>query len=88
MILLELKQYIKKHQQVTLQDIQNHFDITEDAALGLIEPLIKQGFIQSLDSSGCESGSCSSGCDQNNHSISYLWLGKAVKKLTIPIEVI
>ncbi|VAW44529.1 hypothetical protein MNBD_GAMMA03-607, partial [hydrothermal vent metagenome] len=45
MILLELKHYIKQHQRVTLNDIQLHFDLSEEAAKGLLAPLLQQGHI-------------------------------------------
>lgn len=88
MILLDLKKYIKTHHQVTLMDIKNHFDLTEDAALGLIEPLIQQGYIQQLDEADCSSGNCSTDCHQSSLGHSYQWLGKPLKNLSIPVEII
>ncbi|GKT12605.1 MAG: putative ferrous iron transport protein C [Thiomicrorhabdus sp.] len=88
MILLDLKKYIKRYQQVSLINIKNHFDLTEDAALGLIEPLIVQGFIQSLEHGECSSGQCTTSCAQKSHGMTYLWIGKPLKKLNVPVEII
>jgi len=88
MILLELKRYIKHHQTVTLDDIQAYFDLTEDAALGLLDPLLKQGHVLRLASSNaCSSQTCHSNCTQLNDTLRYQWSNSIKKPVTIPIQI-
>ncbi|MDG6773792.1 FeoC-like transcriptional regulator [Thiomicrorhabdus sp. ZW0627] len=88
MILLDIKRYIKQHHEVSLEDIQNHFDLTEDTVRGIMTPLINQGHIQVLDSASCSTGKCSSGCSQANGNERYLWRDKCFTSLSIPVQVI
>ena len=88
MILLDLKKYIKQHEQVTLADIKNHFDLTEEAAYGLIRPLIQQGHVQEIKIASCSTGECSTGCTQNSQGPSYQWVDKRLKSLSIPIQIL
>lgn len=91
MILLELKHYIKHHQQVTLTDIKHHFDLSEEAALGLLAPLLKQGHIQSLSFSRCATGHCLSSCSHpsvhQSNNPSYQWMDQPIQNLSIPVQV-
>lgn len=84
MILLELKRYIRQHHQVSLENILHHFDITEDAAQGLLAPLIQQGHILEISAASCSSGKCSSGC--NSASNRYQWIEKKHKPFPFPIR--
>jgi hypothetical protein len=87
MILLKLKRYIKQHQNVTLHNIQAHFDLSEDAALGLLEPLLQQGHVLKLSSSSlCSSQACHSSCTQSDVTPRYQWSTSVKKPLTIPIQ--
>ncbi|WP_373017502.1 FeoC-like transcriptional regulator [Thiomicrorhabdus sp.] len=88
MLLLDIKRYIKQHHEVSLSDIQNRFDLSEDTVKGIMTPLINQGHIQVLSADGCASGSCSSGCSQAKGSERYLWRDKCFISLSIPIQVI
>ena len=88
MILLEIKQYIKQHHQVTLSDIKNHFDVSEEAAKGMLSLLVKQGHVQTLDAHGCASGQCSSSCSQANPDNYYLWCDQCLVSLSIPVQVV
>ncbi|HHT00998.1 MAG TPA: transcriptional regulator [Thiomicrospira sp.] len=92
MILLNIKQYIKQHQRVTLQDIRHHFDIDETAAIGIMEPLLQQGYIQEIvtnsDSSNCSSGQCSSTCHQVSKGSEFQWVDKPFKPLSIQVQII
>ena len=88
MILLDLKKYIKQHEQVTLADIKNHFDLTDEAAFGLINPLLKQGHVQEIDASSCSTGECSTSCSQNSRGPTYQWVDKRLKSLSIPIQIL
>lgn len=88
MILLEIKKYIRQHHEVTLSDIKNHFDVTEEAAKGMLALLIKQGHVQAIDSQGCASGQCSTGCSQANNDEQYLWRDKCFVSLSIPVQVV
>lgn len=92
MILLDLKKYIKRHERVSLQDIQRHFDIDEQATIGLMEPLLQQGHIQELihstDDASCSSGKCSSTCHQVSKGSEFQWVDKPIKPLSIPVQII
>lgn len=88
MILLELKRYIKKHQSVSAQNIQNHFDISEETLEGLIRPLIEQGHIKEMQhsSNACSSGTCQTSCASNAQK-EYFWTDKKHKSIHIPLEI-
>lgn len=89
MILLELKRYIRQHHEVSLDDIVNHFDLTDEAAKGLLDPLVRQGHIQRLPAaSACQSGRCSSGCASSKKSDHYLWRDKCLVSLPIRVQVL
>ena len=92
MILLDLKRYIKQHQRVTLQDIRHHFDLDEPAAIGLMEPLLQQGYIQELANNSaaesCSTGKCSTHCHQVSKGAEFQWIDKPLKSLSIPVQII
>jgi len=92
MILLEVKRYIKQHQRVTLRDIQHHFDIDENAVIGLMEPLLQQGYIQEISadstSTSCQSGKCRSDCYQASKKSEFQWVNKPLKPLSIPVQIL
>ena len=92
MILLDLKRYIKQHQRVTLQDIRHHFDLDEAAAIGLMEPLLQQGYIQELENTpsaeSCSTGKCSTNCHQISKGSEFQWVDKPLKSLSIPVQII
>ncbi len=88
MILLDLKKYIKQHEQVTLADIKNHFDLSDEAAFGLIDPLLKQGHVQEIKASSCSTGKCSTGCSQKSKGPAYQWVDKRLKNLSISIQIL
>lgn len=54
-----------------------HFNLTEDAAAGLLQVLITQGHIVEQDSASCATGQCSSHC--RRHQTSYLWVDNKLK---------
>ncbi|MDX1351385.1 MAG: FeoC-like transcriptional regulator [Thiomicrorhabdus sp.] len=91
MILLDIKKYIRQHQRVTLRDIQNHFELDEAAAIGLMEPLLQQGFIQEITSDNgpsCTTGRCSTNCHQVSKGSEFQWVDKPIKPLSIPVQII
>lgn len=88
MILLQLKNYIRQHERVMLQDIQFHFDIDEAAAIGLMEPLLQQGHIQEIPNSGCATGLCSSNCHQVSKGSEFQWVENPINPLSIPVQII
>lgn len=87
MILLELKRYIRDHQQVSAEDLKNRFDIDDEALDGLLSPLIAQGHVQLIDSEGetCSSGACSR-CSSSAKLMVY-WTDKRLKRVNIPIQI-
>lgn len=89
MILLELKRYIRQRERVSFNDICNRFDLTSDAARGLLQPLLSQGHIQTIENfskvtSSCNSGGCGGGCA--SQQTYYQWLDRKVKQLKLPVE--
>lgn len=91
MILLNIKKYIKQHQRVKLKDIQNHFELDEAAAIGLMEPLLQQGYIQEIarpNNQTCTTGHCSTSCHQVSKGSEFQWVDKPLKPLSIPVQII
>ncbi|BBP46775.1 hypothetical protein THMIRHAS_21480 [Thiosulfatimonas sediminis] len=88
MILLELKRYIRQRERVSLQDICRRFDLSTDAAEGLLAPLIQQGHIQILQNfsaTSCHSGGCGAACQGQQGY--YQWLEHKIRPLSVPIQV-
>lgn len=83
MILLDIKAYIKQHQNVSAENLQNHFELSADALEGLLAPLIKQGHIQPI--SACSS-QCGTGCASHSKTY-YQWLDKKHPSLNIAVEI-
>lgn len=81
MILLDIKNYIKKHQKVSLAFICTHFDVTQEAAEGILEVLTAQGHVVKLNgsNSSCPSNQCSTSCQSNQ--VAYQWIAKKLKPL-------
>jgi len=89
MILLDIKHYIKQHHDVSLNDILNHFDLTEESAKGMLSHLIRQGHVQVIEpADSCSTGRCSTDCAQSNQTEHYLWRDKCFVSLSIPVQVI
>ncbi|WP_024850910.1 FeoC-like transcriptional regulator [Hydrogenovibrio kuenenii] len=87
MILLDIKRYIRDHQQVSADDLKNRFDLDDSALEGILAPLIQQGHIQSVSSEGgsCSTGGCNSGCGSAAKQM-YYWTSKRLKTVGIPIQ--
>lgn len=87
MILLELKNYIRRHRQVSAENLKNRFDLSGDALAGLMRPLLQQGFVycQSPSAQTCAGGQCLSGC--LSASEQYYWSEQPLKPLSINIVV-
>ncbi|WP_127471211.1 FeoC-like transcriptional regulator [Thiomicrorhabdus aquaedulcis] len=88
MILLSLKNYIQHNKRVSLLDICRHFDLTQEAALGLVQPLLTQGFVQAVSADVCASGACQSGCGSSKSTPSYQWVNRRLKNLSIPVQIL
>lgn len=89
MILLKLKSYIKQHQRVTLNDIQTHFDLSEEAAQGLLQPLLQQGYVlEATTPSSCQSQTCHTNCAHSTQAPTtiYQWSPSPKKQISIPIQ--
>ncbi len=89
MILLKLKRYIKQHQRVTLKDIQAHFDLSEEAALGLLHPLLQQGHVIMANTvSSCQSQTCTTNCAHSTQTptTTYQWSSSPKKQISIPVQ--
>ncbi len=70
MILSDLKNYVKEHQQVSLRDAALHFDVEPDAMKGMLEFWISKGKIKKYSSESI-CGGCS--CSQKEEQELYLW---------------
>lgn len=86
MILLELKQYIREHGQVSSDSLTRHFDLSKDALDGLMAPLLQQGFIyrQTLTNKVCTTG-CQTSCQVNSDY--FYWSPYPLKPLAIKVKV-
>lgn len=64
MILLEIKEYVQKRGQASLQDITAKFDLTEAAAKEMLTHWERKGKIEQVENTcRCSScGDCSSPC--------------------------
>lgn len=60
MILSDIRSYLAEKGQVTLSDVALHFDITPDAARGMLEVWVRKGKV----SRRSVSASCGSSCSQ------------------------
>ncbi|GAB6035279.1 FeoC-like transcriptional regulator [Galenea microaerophila] len=88
MILREIKHYIQEQGQVSLEDIINHFDLTEPGAEAMLERLVQQGYVLPLPQteSSCQTGSCG-GCTQaGGGSPRFQWIPRKVKPLPFQIQ--
>lgn len=88
MILLDVKQYIKQHGQVSLEHIMHHFDLSEAMTEAIMERLERQGFIQRINAQA--GGSCTTshcgGCSQNAPVDRFQWIGRPLKAINLSIE--
>ena len=64
MILLEIKEYLQKHKQASLQDIISKFDLTEAAAKEMLAHWERKGKITRAEKTCCgkKCSCCSSLC--------------------------
>ena len=72
MLLQELQLYLKQHQRVSLQEIEQHFHIDANALRGMLQQLIRKGRIHQLASKAC--GQCHS-CAPETLEL-YEWIAK------------
>lgn len=91
MILLDIKRYIQTHSHVSRRQIQNRFDLSEEAFEGLITPLLEQGFIHQTHAfnpkGGCSKTGCQSGCGDDKEDTEYVWTGRKAPSLNVSIQV-
>lgn len=60
MILLDIKEYIRQHGQVSLQDVAVKFELTENAAAQMLTHWERKGKIERIGKKGCSCCSCGS----------------------------
>lgn len=70
MILSELKGYLRDRRRAPIADIANRFEVSPDAARGMLEVLAQKGRIRRIDAEPC--GTCC-GCADGRLEI-YEWL--------------
>ena len=85
MILLQVKQFVKRREKVTFDDICHHFDLRASAAEAILQRLIRQGHIQKLTGQNCSTGSCHSSCQQQQDW--FIWLDKKYSPLKLNLEI-
>lgn len=71
MILQEIKQYVKKRQQVSLQDIAVHFDKEPETVRGILDFWVRKGRIELQTQTPSCAGSCHCAANQNQEI--YCW---------------
>jgi putative ferrous iron transport protein C len=71
MILQEVKQYVKKRKQVSLQDIAVHFDKEPETVRGILDFWVRKGRIRLQTQAPSCSGSCH--CSANQSQEIYQW---------------
>ena len=83
MILIEIRDFIKMHQEVTLTQLSRHFDVAPDAMKDMVNRWVMKGFVsQMIMSDNCNTNSsCSSGCGsctvaKPGETVSYRWLNR------------
>ncbi len=88
MILLDLKHYIRQHQCVSLTDIQVHFDLSKEAALGLLHPLLQQGHVLKISPPSCyQTTTCQTHCTPSSTPY-FQWYDTPKKPIKIPVQTI
>lgn len=85
-MILSVKAYIKTRQEVSSDDIKNHFDIDDDTLDAILRPLLKQGHVQKLSGTQCDSG-CGTGCASNTAKTLLRWSNKTHPNLLLAVEV-
>lgn len=53
MILSDLKDYLRSHEQVSLRDVAVRFDVSEAAAAGMLEHWERKGMLKRIDNPSC-----------------------------------
>ena len=71
MILQEVKQYVKKREQVSLQDIAIHFDKEPETVRGILDFWVRKGRIKLKSQAPSCSGNCR--CNANQPQEVYQW---------------
>jgi putative ferrous iron transport protein C len=71
MILQEIKQYVQKRKQVSLQDIAVHFDKEPETVRGILDFWVRKGRIKLQTQAPSCSGSCH--CSANQTQEIYQW---------------
>jgi len=71
MILSDIRSYLTEKGQATLADVALHFDITPDAARGMLDVWVRKGKV----SHRMINASCGSSCNQCNPAATevYVW---------------
>lgn len=75
MILSELREYLQEHGQASLRDIATRFDVSEEAAEGMLEHWARKGKIKNFENTSCE-GVCGHKCSScpMQCAMIYQWL--------------
>lgn len=79
MLLADIRNYLKKRGEATLQDVAIHFDITPDSARFALDYWQRKGKIREK-ATRCSSGGCGSGCGgADGDKQTYEWLQRDIK---------
>ncbi len=60
-MLSKIKEYLKEQGQASLRDIAVHFDVSEEAAQGMLEHWERKGKVRRMESASC-GGACGHKC--------------------------
>lgn len=71
MILQEIKEYVKKRRQVSLQDLAIHFDKEPDTIRGILDFWVRKGRVKLQTQAPSCSGSCH--CSASQSQEIYQW---------------
>lgn len=71
MILQEIKNYVRKREQVSLNDIALHFDLDADTVRGMLDFWVRKGRIKRLKQTSDCGGACS--CSAKEARDIYRW---------------
>lgn len=80
MILADVRSYVADKRQVTLADVALHFDVSEDAAQGMLDVWVRKGKIRRSRLNAACGSSCSQ-CAPATTEV-YLWSGATAQAET------
>ncbi len=84
-MLRDIKAYIRTHQQVSAQQVADHFDVDLETVFFWMDFLIREGHVQKLDAPLCTLGDCGGCAASGKGAVLYRWLPRPYRPLDIPL---